>query len=73
VQTAYTPQKTPLFTIRLVGDELRVIPFGREDDYTIIPSADPRTFREADRLRLIDGIEIYSTQELAEIIEDFSS
>ena len=63
----------PMFLIRLVGNELRVFPYGQEQEYTVVPSADPRTFRESDRLRLIDGIEIDSAEELAQLIEDFSS
>ncbi len=66
-------ENQPMFVMRLVGNELRVFPYGKEDDYTVIADADPRTFRESDRLRLIDGVEIQSTEELAQLIEDFSS
>ena len=64
---------TPLYVVRLVGSELRLIPGGQTESYTVLPSADPRTFREADRERLIEGIKIYSYEALAELMEDFSS
>ncbi len=73
IHTAVHTGDKPMFIIRLVGNELRVFTYGQEQEYTVIPSADPRTFRESDRLRLIDGIEIDSAQELAQLIEDFSS
>ncbi len=63
----------PLYVIRLVGSELRMISYGQEEAYTVLPSADPRTFREADRLRLTEGVEIYTYEELAALLEDFSS
>ena len=63
----------PLYVIRLVGNELRLTAYSDEENYTVLQSADPRTFREQDRLRLIDGVDIYTYEQLAAIIEDFSS
>ena len=51
-------ESKPLYVIRLVGNELRMSPYGT-DDYQVLQSADPRTFREADRLRLIDGGDLH--------------
>ena len=64
-------ESKPLYVIRLVGNELRMSPYGT-DDYQVLQSADPRTFREADRLRLIDGVEIYTFEALAQLMEDFA-
>ena len=66
-------EKKPVFILRLVGSELRVVSCEDEESYTVIKTADARTFRQADRLKLIDGIEIYTMEELSQFIEDFSS
>lgn len=63
----------PMFIMKLVGNELRIVSADDESHYTVIDTTDARTLRDIDRLRLIDGIEIYNQEELAAIIEDFSS
>ena len=72
-ETALPIKPLPLYVIRLVGNELRMIPGGQEEDYTVLSCSDPRTFREADRQRLIEGVEIYTYTQLTELLEDFSS
>jgi len=69
--TNYNPQ--PVFIIRLIDNEVRVITVGNEHDYLTLSSIDPRTLREGDITLLTEGIELYSQAELQVFLEDFSS
>ncbi len=76
VQTAaasQTAEAPPLYTVRAVGDEVRIIPYGNEDAYRVLPDIDVRTLRKVDAAALRAGIELYTEEELAAFLEDFGS
>ena len=70
---SFEQNPAPLFLVRIVGDEVRLISFAAPGQYRVLEEIDVRTLREADRIALMDGLYLYSEQELAGFQEDFGS